>query len=146
MVHPQSHGKRALACVAAAACLAFAGAAVAQSMNANSAGYNAGYGRSADQENQPVDVTMRDANGNLVITDGIIQPGQDQSIFANGGSTGVLDTVAGAGGGSAATAIGNSLNVVVQGSNNTVIVNSVQTNKGAVTATTSLSGGASNAQ
>jgi holdfast attachment protein HfaA len=146
MVHPQTYGKWALAFAAAAACLAFAGAASAQSMTANSASYNAGYGRSTDQENQPVDVSTRDANGNLVITDGIIQPGDDQSVFAGAGSTGVLDTVAGAGGGSAATAIGNSLNVVVQGSNNTVVVNSVQTNKGNVTATTSLSGGVSNAQ
>jgi holdfast attachment protein HfaA len=146
MVHPQSYGKQALACAAAAACLAFAGVAGAQSMTANSASYNAGYGRSTDQENQPVDVTMRDANGNLVITDGVIQPGEDQSVFAGGGAAGALDTASGAGGGSAATAIGNSLNVVVQGSNNTVIVNSVQTNKGNVTATTSLSGGVSNAQ
>ena len=40
--------------------------AQAQTMNANSATYNAGYGRDSDEENQPVDVSMRDANGNLV--------------------------------------------------------------------------------
>ena len=39
-----------------------------------------------------------------------------------------------------AAAIGNSLNVVVQGNHNTVIVNSTQVNNGAVTAGTSLNG------
>ena len=39
-----------------------------------------------------------------------------------------------------ATAIGNSLNVVVQGNHNTVIVNSRQTNTGNITAGTALNG------
>ena len=38
------------------------------------------------------------------------------------------------------TAIGNQLNVVVQGSRNTVIVNSTQTNTGAINAGTALNG------
>ena len=55
----------------------------------------------------------------------------------------------GVGGGSsslAATAVGNSLTVVTTGNYNTVIVNSKQTNTGAITATTSESGGVGNAQ
>ena len=39
-----------------------------------------------------------------------------------------------------ATAIGNSLNVVTTGSNNTVIVNSTQTNNGDQTANVSING------
>ena len=51
--------------------------------------------------------------------------------------------VGGSNGGTAiggSTAIGNSLNVVVQGNHNTVIVNSRQTNNGTVTAGTALNG------
>jgi len=145
MVDQPLRGKRALAFAAVFGVAALGGAAHAQSMNANSASYNAGYGRTADQENEPVDVSMRDANGNLVVVDGVIQAGQDQSVFSNAGAGGAFDTVAGVGGSGAATAFGNNLVVVTEGDNNTVIVNSVQNNSGAVSATTSLSGGVSNA-
>ena len=47
-------------CVAVGASLA-AGQAAAQTMSANSASYNAGYGRVAGSENHPVDVSTRDA-------------------------------------------------------------------------------------
>jgi holdfast attachment protein HfaA len=141
MVHITSRGKRALALFVSFGALALAGAAHAQSMTSNSASYNAGYGRSTDEENQPVDVTMRDANGNLVVVDGVIQAGQDSSVFSNAGAGGAFDTVAGVGGSGAATAFGNNLVVVTEGNNNTVIVNSVQTNSGNVTATTTESGG-----
>lgn len=110
-----------------------AGAAQAQSMTTNSASFNAGYGRVAGQENRVVDYSTRDANGNRVIVDGVIQTGSDQSYYARtsggvgGGSTG------GVGNGSN-TAIGNNLVVVTQGNWNTVIVNSNQTNNGNVTA------------
>ena len=126
---------------AAAAALAalVAGAASAQSLNANSASFNAGWGRTPDLENRPVEFTTRDANGNQVIVNGQIMKGSDQSAFSfNGG--GVASASAGAGFGGA-TAIGNSLNVITQGSYNTVIVDSVQTNTGDVTATQSGNGG-----
>ena len=61
-------------------------------------------------------------------------------------ATGVASAYAGAGqgaGGTAiggSTAIGNHLNVVVQGNNNVVIVNSRQVNNGNVNAGTSLNG------
>jgi holdfast attachment protein HfaA len=132
---------RLVAAVASAA-LALAGAAQAQTMNANSASYNAGYGRTPGQENQPVNIQMRDANGNLAIVDGIIEAGADASVFASGGATaGVGDVVSGAGTSSNASAIANNLVVVTQGNNNTVIVDSVQTNSGNVTASSSVSGG-----
>ncbi len=109
------------------------GIALAQTMNANAGAYNAGYGRYADEENQPTSYSIRDANGNLVILDGIIQTGVDESTF--GFATGAGQTFAGVGAvGGVATAIGNSLNVVTEGDNNTVIVNSVQTNTGDVSA------------
>jgi holdfast attachment protein HfaA len=110
-----------------------AGAADAQSMSANSASFNAGYGRVAGSENHPVDVSTRDANGNRVIVDGLILSGEDQSSFSS--ASGAVDAFAGVGasaGGS--TAIGNNLVVVTQGNYNTVIINSKQTNTGTVTA------------
>ncbi|OXE35810.1 MAG: endonuclease [Phenylobacterium zucineum] len=115
------------------------GVATAQSMSTNSAGFNSGYGRSAGSENQPVDVTTRDANGNRVIVDGLILTGEDQSSFS--ATSGVVDVFSGVG----ANAIGNNLVVVTQGSYNTVIITSKQTNTGTVTAgTTVASGGVGN--
>lgn len=124
---------------------AAAGQAHAQYMTSNSAEYNAGYGRIAGDENRPVDVTTRDANGNRVIVDGLILNGQDQSSFSS--ASGAADVFAGVGAlGGGGTAVGNNLVVVTQGSNNTVIVNSNQVNNGSVTATTQLNSGAGNAQ
>ncbi|WP_331536344.1 holdfast anchoring protein HfaA [Phenylobacterium sp.] len=131
--------------LAALACACAAGQAHAQSMSSNSAEYNAGYGRIAGQENRPVDVTTRDANGNRVIVDGLILSGEDQSSFSRAG--GAADAFAGVGAsGGAASAVGNNLVVVTQGSNNTVIVNSTQTNNGAVSANTNLNAGVGNGQ
>ena len=117
-----------------------ASAATAQSMSANSASFNAGYGRIAGSENHPVDVSTRDANGNRVIVDGLILTGDDQSSFTS--ASGAFDSFAGVGAGSGgSSAIGNSLVVVTQGNNNTVIVSSNQTNTGAVTAGTRVVNG-----
>jgi hypothetical protein len=97
----------------------------------------------------PVNVSVRDASGNLTILDGVIQTGADGSVFGKLNVSGALDQFSGAGGvttttGAAtgtATAIGNNLVVTTTGSNNTVIVNANQTNNGAVTATTSVLNG-----
>jgi holdfast attachment protein HfaA len=133
---------RRLICLVLAAA-AVCGEAHAQYMSTNSAEFNAGYGRVAGQENQPVDVTTRDANGNRVIVDGLILTGQDQSSFAR--ASGAADAFAGVGAvGGGSTAIGNNLVVVTQGSNNTVIVNSNQTNKGSVSASTQFNSGVGN--
>jgi len=109
----------------------------AQTMSASSASYNAGYGRTAGQENQPVNVQISDANGNTVVENGLIRNSASGSVFAST-SAGVETSYSGAGG--TASAIGNNLSVVVEGSYNTVIVNSTQTNTGAVTATTTVNG------
>jgi len=119
--------------LAALAVLGLASAAQGQSMNANSAAYNAGYARFAAQENAAVDVGVRDANGDLVIVDGLIQTGE---VGASAQAGGAIDTFAGVGASSGSSAVGNSLNVVTQGSDNTVIVSSQQTNTGNVSAST----------
>jgi holdfast attachment protein HfaA len=143
MVVLTARGQIVLGATAVLAGLALAGAATAQTMNANSASYNAGYGRVAGEENQPVDVGLRDANGNLVVVDGVIQAGQDQSVFSNFGAGGAFDTASGVSTSSGASAVGNNLVVVTQGNNNTVIVNSTQTNNGNVSASSTLNGGVS---
>lgn len=117
--------------------LAVASAASAQTMSTNSASMNSGYGRVSGQENRIVDSNTRDANGNRIIVDGIIQTGQDQSTFSRM-SGGVFSSASGVGGvGGSSTAIGNNLVVVTQGNWNTVIINSNQTNNGNVSANTS---------
>jgi len=133
------------ALVAGAALIAAAAAlpAAAQSMSANSASYNAGWGRTADQENQAINPSMRDANGNLLVINGIITNGSNQGLFSGGG---VSSASSGASSSSSiafasgSTAIGNSLSVVTEGDYNTVIVDSRQVNTGNVTANSSTSG------
>ncbi len=127
----------------AALLIALSPAARAQSMASNSSSFNAGYGRTAGAENRMVDYSTRDANGNRVIVDGMMQTGEDQSVYATG-STGGGSYSGGVGGGYAmgsATAIGNNLTVVTQGSYNTVIINSTQTNNGAISAGSNINGG-----
>lgn len=122
-------------CLSAAALAASAGAASAQSMSSNSASFNAGWGRTSGQENWGGSggTWARDANGNRVIIDGVIQSGSDQSSFFRSDFGGASTHGSGAGFGGA-TAIGNNLSVVTQGSWNTVIVDSTQINNGDVTA------------
>jgi holdfast attachment protein HfaA len=131
--------KTPLALLVAAGLLAAASSACAQTMAASSAAYNAGYGRTAGQENQPVNVQTTDANGNLTVVNGVVRNTAAGSVFASA-NAGVETNYSGAGGSGASTAIGNSLNVVVQGNNNTVIVSATQTNTGTVTATTNVNG------
>ena len=132
--------KTSLLGLTAAAVCALAGPAAAQTMNTNSAEFNGGWGRYPGQENHAIDVSTRDANGNRVIVDGIIQDGSDNSTYTE--TTGAGSTFGGAGGRGwhSATAIGNNLQVITQGNYNTVIVNSTQINNGDVTAGTSLNG------
>lgn len=130
------------ASLASAAVLLLAGAASAQSASSTMSPFRAGYGGGGMSSwEAPVNVSTRDANGNLVITDGVIQTGADQSIFGRLQLSGAADTFAGAGAvGGGSSAIGNNLNVNVQGDYNTVVVNANQTNNGDITATTVLNG------
>jgi len=109
--------------------------------------FQAGYGAARYTTARPNNGSTRDANGNRLIVNGIIQAGASSyssgaasattgaGARANAGQSGQGSTAIGG-----ATAIGNSLNVVVQGSRNTVVVNSNQTNTGNVSAGTVLNG------
>ena len=139
MVDLKFRRKLALGATAVLAGLALASAAGAQTMRTNSASYNAGYGRAADEENQPVNVSLRDANGNVTAVDGVIQTGEDQSVFSNFGAGGAFDTASGVSTSSGASAAGSIQVVVTRGDSH-----SDQTNTGNVSASSSLSGGVSN--
>ncbi|MBV9549581.1 MAG: holdfast anchoring protein HfaA [Alphaproteobacteria bacterium] len=109
-------------------------AAEAQAWN-NSAGYN-GYG--AMNQNLPANYSLRDQNGNLTMVDGQIT---SANFGSNQGgqyaSAGVGTSGAGAAYGQA-MAIGNQLQVQVIGFNNTVVIDSHQTNTGNQTAVVDL--------
>jgi len=117
--------------------------AAAQSAGSSSLGqYQAGYGASRYTTARPQSGSTRDADGNRLIVNGVIQSGASSYSSATGG---VSYSFSGAGAGSGttiggSTAIGNNLNVVVQGNNNVVIVNSRQTNSGNVSARNDLTG------
>ncbi|WP_332660408.1 holdfast anchoring protein HfaA [Brevundimonas sp.] len=115
----------------------------AQSAGSSSLGtYQAGYGASRYTTARPQTGSTRDANGNRLIIDGVIQAGASTYSSASGGVSSSFSGAGGSGGSAigGSTAIGNNLNVVVQGNHNTVIVNSTQVNNGAINAGTSLNG------
>jgi holdfast attachment protein HfaA len=135
---PNWYAGRRLVVPVALALAALAAQAQAQSMNTNAASYNAGYGRVQGSENRPVNPSTLDANGNRLVVNGIIQVGSGSFASASAGASA---SASGVGSGGAATAIGNNLTVVTNGSYNTVIVTSTQTNNGDVTAVTNTGGG-----
>jgi holdfast attachment protein HfaA len=123
--------------LAAFAALALPAAAEAGDWS-NSAAYN-GYG--AVTQNTPSNFSLRDANGNLTRVNGQFV-GSTYSAGSGAQSASALAGGVGmAGAGpvtSQATAIGNSLNVVVVGSHNTTVVDSTQINSGNQTATAQI--------
>jgi len=114
---------------------AVSGAAHAQSMNTKAASFETGYGLARNEMQNAIDPSTRDANGNRILVDGMMVTGTDNSVYAFGKTMGAGDSYSGAGALGGATAIGNNLQVTVNGSYNTVIVHSTQTNNGNVTAT-----------
>lgn len=129
-----------------ASALALASSATAFSQTASD--FQRPWGTSTSQNSQPYRAGTRDADGNRVVLNGVLQTGVGvQAQMAGTGGVGNTPTQSGQGGGqtgmsatgrnSSALAVGNQLNVVVQGNYNTVIVNSTQTNTGTVTATSS---------
>jgi holdfast attachment protein HfaA len=106
----------------------------------NSATYN-GFG--AASQNTPSNFSLRDANGNLTVVNGqFVGPSfssntgaQTSSSFGSG--VGMQGAQAASG---QASAIGNSLNVVVVGNHNTTVVDATQVNNGNQTATAQLNG------
>ena len=132
--------KAQAAAAAAIAALIMPPAAAAQSAGSTGmAAYQGGYGGSRYTTARPQTGSTRDGNGNRLVVNGLIQSGASAYSSTSGG---VSSSYSGAGGAGTAiggsTAIGNNLNVVVQGNHNTVIVNSRQTNNGDVTAGTNL--------
>lgn len=117
--------------------------ALAQSTgSASMAPFQSGYAASRYTTSRAASGSTRDANGNRLVVNGIIQSGassysSSQSGVSSSSSSSGQGGIGSIGG---ATAIGNNLNVVVQGNNNTVVVNSTQTNTGKVTAGTVLNG------
>ena len=115
--------------VSGIALVSCAGSALAGGYD-NAGNYNAPVGMtSTSQMNAPVTSSLRDANGNLEVVNGQIT---SSSFTEVGGVQGFAPSSTGGVGGTTgqATAIGNQLNVVTAGSNNIVIVDSVQTNNG----------------
>lgn len=112
------------------------------------ASYNTPYGMTAGQENQAINPSLRDQNGNLTVVNGQFtsssfsrQTGVQSMGTISSSTLSSLGTYSGVGTtANTATAIGNSLNVVTVGNNNTVIVNSTQINNGNQTATVSTNG------
>ena len=118
--------------------LTASGPALAQSMGASSSQFNGGYS-GAGSLNGPINIATRDANNNQVFVNGILETPQG-SIFSTASGVSQSSTSGGVGSSGLATAIGNSLNVVVEGSWNRVTVDSTQVNNGNVSASTSLNG------
>lgn len=122
--------------VALATIVAAASAAQAQTINNNGAAYNSGYGRNGSLNNG-IDVSTRDQNQNSVFINGIMQA-PNGSVFSR--ASGFSQDSSGVGAGGMATAIGNNLQVIVQGSYNRVVVDSTQINNGDISANASLNG------
>ena len=116
----------------------WADTAMAQTMGASSSQFNGGYSNSGAL-NSPVNIGTRDANNNQVYVNGILETPQG-SIFSTASGVSRSSTSGGVGASGLATAIGNSLNVVVEGSWNRVTVDSTQVNNGNISATASLNG------
>lgn len=99
----------------------------------NSGTYN---GTANSTLNTPSSFNLRDSNNNLTMVNGQFTSSNFSSLSGGGAQSASAGVGMGGAGSTSgqAEAIGNSLNVVTVGSNNTVIVNSTQTNNGNQTA------------
>ena len=111
----------------------------------SAASYNSPYGLSAGAENQTINPSLRDSNGNLTVVNGQFtssafskQTGVQSMGTISSSTLSSLGTSASGAAYGNATAIGNSLNVVVVGNHNTTVVDSSQINNGNQTATAEL--------
>lgn len=136
-------------CASAAAIFA-ASAAMAQSTAANPSEWNRPYGQAYGAETQAYVGARR--GGNRVVLNGIIQTGVGVSAQVNAmtqSQTGVglnSQSQSGLFNTAGASAIGNQLNVVVNGNYNTVVVNNRQTNTGDITANAGANANTQSAQ
>lgn len=127
-------------------------AASSPALAQNAGDFQRPWGTDNAQNNQPYRAGTRDANGNRVVLNGVLQTGVGvQAQMSGVGGVGNAPTQSNQGMGStgmsasgtnsSALAVGNQLNVIVNGNYNTVIVNSTQTNNGDVNATANSGGG-----
>lgn len=134
MLHINSLSKR-LAILAAVA-IATSGAALAQDgLDTFQQPVGFGFG----EQDLPVDSNTRDINGNRIVIDGLIIQGNDLSNLSRFnlgfglGSQALTDRRFQTGNGfgqGQTTVAGNQLNVITQGSNNVVVIDSTQINNG----------------
>lgn len=131
-----------IASTAAAALICTLGSAAAQAQTASDWERPYGYGQGQEQRAwsgvsmSAGEASSRDQNGNRVVIDGLIQTGVGVSSQLSGYTGGV---------GASAAAIGNQLNVNVQGNYNSVVINSTQINNGDVNAYANANGNVSEA-
>jgi len=85
------------------------------------------YGYGFGEETRPFSANTRDRLGNRVIVNGLIEGGTGlgNGLFTEWGQTEGAAGMIGTG-----TAVGNQLNVITNGSNNTIIIDSTQINNG----------------
>ncbi|WP_019962351.1 holdfast anchoring protein HfaA [Woodsholea maritima] len=131
-----------LALTSCAIALVSASPALAQQ---SAAQWGRAYGQAPGQERSAyVNRVARDANGNRIILNGVIQTGVGVQASAQARASG--QAYGGVGSGStlnqsSSLAVGNQLNVNVVGNYNTVIVNAKQINTGDVSAHANTQGG-----
>lgn len=116
-------GLTALAALTAVAVMPKAEAQAASSVSEFERPFGYGYG----QESQPYSAAGRDASGNRVIINGVIEGGTGlgTGLYTGWGQTEGASGMIGTG-----TAVGNQLNVITTGNYNTVIIDSTQINNG----------------
>ena len=116
-------GLTALAALTAVAVMPKAEAQAASSVSEFERPFGYGYG----QESQPYSAAGRDASGNRVIINGLIEGGTGlgTGLYTGWGQTEGASGMIGTG-----TAVGNQLNVITTGNYNTVIIDSTQINNG----------------
>jgi holdfast attachment protein HfaA len=123
---------------------------MAQTAPSSLSSVEAGYGGARSIETTRFSASTRDANGNRVVLNGVIQQGSANSSLTLGGPTafgaGADFFSAGAAGNASATAAGNLLTVTVTGSGNTLIIDNQQTNSGAVKAVAAVGASVTSAQ
>ncbi|MEQ9314331.1 MAG: holdfast anchoring protein HfaA [Henriciella sp.] len=112
--------------IAGLAIIAIAPHANAQSASSTS-DFERPYGYGYGQESQPFSAGTRDASNNRVIVNGLIEGGTGLGMSLN---TGWGQTQGASGMIGTGTAVGNQLNVITNGNNNTVIIDSTQINNG----------------
>ncbi|MEM1105043.1 MAG: holdfast anchoring protein HfaA [Pseudomonadota bacterium] len=120
------------ALVVGLACGGMHGHAAAQEASALSA-FERPYGFGYGQESQPFSAGTRDPNGNRVIVNGLIEGGSGLGLGLNTGwgqTSGAAGLLGGPGSAASGNAVGNQLNVITNGSYNTIIIDSTQINSG----------------